>query len=405
MKTLTRGQKLRLAELTSATQLQVRLEFKAGQSFDFSCFGLDDGATLSDDRYFIFYNQKQSPQHELQLLSFDARSAAFSLNLAQLPSTVRRLVFVATIDGNGDMRGLETGKIILSDSSSVVAEFSFAGSDFISEKAIMVAEIYFKGEWRVAANGQGFKEGLSAVLRHFGGQEVEESPQQQSALKPKMPVAPVAVAPSPPPRPVPPTAYTPPPVQNSGGGVPLSKISLQKNQTISLSKMVPAGLRRIKMGLGWDPAAQGRSVDLDGSCIAFDANKKVVETIWFGHLQSRDGTIQHSGDNLTGDGAGDDETISIELERLAPNIQTLVFTINSFTGQKFSALKNAFCRVVDTQSNQELARYDLWQSGNVTGMIMAKITREGNEWKMTAIGEPAGGITVHFLVKKVKNFI
>ncbi|BCM92263.1 general stress protein 16U [Abditibacteriota bacterium] len=399
MKTLSRGQKIRLAELSSSTQLQVRLECKAAaQSFDFSCFGLDDNANLSDDRYFVFYNQKESPQNEIRLVSLDTNGATFSLNLTQLPSSIRRLVLVATIDGQGNMSGLNAGRMVISDTSGVVGEFSFTGRDFTVEKAIMVGEIYFKSEWRVAANGQGFREGLSAVLRHFGGQEVEETPQPVE-LKPKTASPPVA---PPPVKQAPPVSQ---PVANTGGGVALTKVTLQKNQTISLSKMVPTGLRRIKLGLGWDPAMQGKSVDLDGSCIAFDAQKKVVETIWFGHLRSKDGTIQHSGDNLTGEGEGDDETITVELERLDPRITTLVFTINSFTGQKFSALKNAFCRVVNVDSRQELARYDLWQSGNVTGMIMAKITRENNEWKMTAIGEPAGGITVHFLIKTVRNFI
>ncbi|RYX82835.1 hypothetical protein EON83_17885 [bacterium] len=175
MPTLTRGQKIRLAELTPATQLQVRLDFKATQDFDFSCFGLDDNGTLSDDRYFVFYNQKQSPQHEIRLLSFDARSATFSLDLTRLPPSVRHLVFVATVDGDGDMRGVESGSLSISDGKNAVADFAFTGRDFSEEKAVMIAEIYFKGEWRVAANGQGFKEGLSAILKHFGGQEVEEN--------------------------------------------------------------------------------------------------------------------------------------------------------------------------------------------------------------------------------------
>lgn len=400
MKTLSRGQKIRLAELSSSTQLQVRLECKAGaMGFDFSCFGLDENGKLSDDRYFVFYNQKQSPGNELKLLSFDASSANFSLDAARLPMSVRRLVFVATVDGAGDMSQLKAGRFVLSDASGEIGEFSFAGSDFASEKAVMVAEIYFKGEWRVAANGQGFKEGLSAVLRHFGGQEIDDDAPQNSELKPKSAPAPASV-----PTPVVKVSAPPqPPVVAQSA--PQGKVNLQKNQTVSLSKMAPSGLKRIKLGLGWDPAARGRSVDLDGSCIAFDSQKKVIETVWFGHLKSRDGTIQHSGDNLTGRGEGDDETISIELERLPPNISTLVFTINSFTGQKFSALKNAFCRVVDQDSRKELARYDLGQAGNVTGMIMAKITRENGEWNMTAIGEPAGGITVHFLVKAVKKII
>ncbi len=204
MKTLSRGQKIRLAELSSSTQLQVRLECKAGaMGFDFSCFGLDENGKLSDDRYLVFYNQKQSPGNELKLLLFDASAANFSLDVARLPMSVRRLVFVATVDGAGNMSQLNAGRFLLSDAGGQIAEFAFAGRDFISEKAVMVAEIYFKDQWRVAANGQGFKEGLNAVLRHFGGQEIEPAP-----TLPTQPPAPPRTAPFPnsspqPPRPAP----------------------------------------------------------------------------------------------------------------------------------------------------------------------------------------------------------
>lgn len=190
MKTLTRGQKVRLTELTSSAQLQIRLDFKSAQNFDFSCFGLDDSGGLSDDRYFVFYNQKQSPSSEIQLTSLDEKGATFTLDLAQLPSTVRRLVFVATVDGAGNMNGLESGRLTIGEGQNIVGEFVLTGRDFSEEKAIMVAEIYFKGEWRVAANGQGFKEGLSAVLRHFDGQEIEEEAPAAAPIK----VAPAAPA-------------------------------------------------------------------------------------------------------------------------------------------------------------------------------------------------------------------
>lgn len=176
MKTLSRGQKIKLAEVSSSTQLQVRLECAGALGFDFSCFGLDENGKLSDDRYFVFYNQKESPQNEIKLLSFGASNANFSLDVARLPSSVRRLVFVATVDGKGDMSQLNAGRFILSDASGEIGEFSFGGRDFSAEKAVMVAEIYFKEQWRVAANGQGFAEGLSAVLKHFGGQEIEAAP-------------------------------------------------------------------------------------------------------------------------------------------------------------------------------------------------------------------------------------
>jgi len=402
MITLKRGQKIRLSELTTSTQLQVRLATQSnGLSFDFSCFGLDESGQLSDDRYFVFYNQTESPQNEIKISITGSSEARFQVDLGRLPSTVRRLVFVATIDGGGNMSSLGSGSFGLRDRNGEGADFSFVGSDFTTEKAVMVGEIYFKGEWRVAANGQGFAEGLNAVLRHFGGEEIEDSGPTTMELAPKSPSFPPAVDFVPESRP---EMRKEPviPVENAG---PVKSVNLQKSQSISLSKMVPTGLTRIALGLGWDPAQRGTRVDLDGSCIAFDDQKKVIETIWFGHLQNRDGSIKHSGDNLTGRGDGDDEVISINLQQLSPQIKTLVFTINSFCGQKFSSLKNAFCRVVNAENRVELARYDLNNAGNVTGMIMAKVEKVNGEWQMTAIGEPAGGITVHFLIKAVRKHI
>jgi tellurite resistance protein TerA len=183
MQTLQRGQKIRLAEITPATKLQARLEFKAsGLVFDLSCFGLDDASQLADDRYFVFFNQKESPQNEIVLSSLSGETAHFEIDLARLPATVRRLVFVATVDGPGQMSGLQTGRFVLASGGEDVCEFAFTGADLSSEKAIMVSEVYFKGEWRLAANGQGFKEGLNAVLRHFGGQEIEEAEPQPMPL-------------------------------------------------------------------------------------------------------------------------------------------------------------------------------------------------------------------------------
>ena len=176
MLSLSRGQKLKLAQLTSQTRLTARLEMSGALDFDLSCFGLDSNGQLSDDRYFVFFNQKNSPQNEVVLGSLDAKTARFELDLTRLPQSVRRLVFVATVDGNGAMNSLKTGRFALQTGATEVAEFAFAGADFGGEKAVMIAEIYFKDEWRIAANGQGFKDGLSAVLKHFGGQEIDAAP-------------------------------------------------------------------------------------------------------------------------------------------------------------------------------------------------------------------------------------
>ena len=175
-------------------------------------------------------------------------------------------------------------------------------------------------------------------------------------------------------------------------------VSLAKGQRISLDKEAGSPLRRAVMGLGWDTGDE--DIDLDASCLMFDGSKGLVDTVWFKQLRSKDGSIQHSGDNRTGAGEGDDEQINVDLTAVPPAVMSLVFVVNSFTGQSFSLVRNAFCRIVDG-NGKELARYDLAASGAHTGQVMARLYRHGSEWKMHAIGEPATGRTFHDMMGSI----
>ena len=188
-------------------------------------------------------------------------------------------------------------------------------------------------------------------------------------------------------------------------------ISLAKGQKISLSKEGGAGLSKIIMGLGWDVAQKkgflGRlsgpgSVDLDASCVMFDEANQQTDAIWFQQLRSKDGSIQHTGDNLTGAGDGDDEQIIVDLDKVPANVKTLMFVVNSFTGQNFSQIENAFCRVVNASNDQEIARYDLSAQGDHNAQVMAKIYRHNGEWKMHAIGETTSGRTFQDLMPAMR---
>lgn len=185
-------------------------------------------------------------------------------------------------------------------------------------------------------------------------------------------------------------------------------VNLTKGQKISLDKEAGTALSQVFMGLGWDVRKGffgGGDIDLDASCLLFGEDNQLVDAVWFKQLNSRDGSIAHSGDNLTGEGAGDDETITIHLASVPQTVHALIFTVNSFRGDTFEKVKNAYCRLVDQKSNQEVARYDLSESGSHTGLIMAKLYRHNGEWKMHAIGEQTSGKTFHDLIPLIGQYL
>ncbi len=190
-------------------------------------------------------------------------------------------------------------------------------------------------------------------------------------------------------------------------------ISLQKGQRVSLAKRGGGSLSLVRMGLGWDAVrkrglfgSRSQSIDLDASALLFDAAGGLVDAVWFRQLQSRDGSVQHTGDNLTGAGDGDDESVLVDLARLPASITQIVFTVNSFTGQDFSQIENAFCRLVDETTNEELARYELSGSGQHNAQIMAKVGRAADGgWTMTAIGAIATGRTFQDLLPAVAGHL
>ncbi|MET9225424.1 TerD family protein [Lentzea sp. NPDC003310] len=190
-------------------------------------------------------------------------------------------------------------------------------------------------------------------------------------------------------------------------------ITLTKGQKVSLRKQDGGTLTNVRMGLGWDAVKKrglfglrDQSIDLDASALLFNAAGKLVDQIWFQQLRSRDGAVVHTGDNLTGAGDGDDESIRVDLARVPAEVTTLVFTVNSFTGQDFSQIENAFCRLVDEAGGgAEVAKYTLSGSGRHNAQIMAKVTREGSGWSMTALGIPASGRTFRDLLPAIAGVL
>lgn len=191
-------------------------------------------------------------------------------------------------------------------------------------------------------------------------------------------------------------------------------INLQKGQKISLSKESGGTLSKVVMGLGWDAkqttgsklkglfgGGKTEAIDLDASCVLFDDQNKVVDIIYFGQLKSRDGSVIHTGDNRSGAGDGDDEQIKVDLGNVPANVKSLVFTVNSFSGQTFDEVENAYCRIVDSSNDTEVARYTLTSQGSHTALVMTKLYRHNGEWKMHAIGENGVGRTIDALLPQI----
>jgi tellurium resistance protein TerZ len=187
-------------------------------------------------------------------------------------------------------------------------------------------------------------------------------------------------------------------------------VNLTKGQQISLSKSGGGALSVVRMGLGWQAVPRKgflaklivREIDLDASAVLY-ADKEPVDVVYFQHLVSNDGSVRHTGDNLTGGAGqgGDDESIIVDLQHVPTGIDQIVFTVSSFTGQTFAEVSKAFCRLIDDTTGQELARYTLTGGGNDTAQIMAKVHRSGTGWQMATIGAPTNGRTFQELIPAI----
>ncbi|MFJ8307488.1 MULTISPECIES: TerD family protein [unclassified Streptomyces] len=357
-----------------------------------------DGKVRSDDD-FIFYNQPQGPGVTHRSGGGTAPDAMV-VDTSAVPPGIEKIVVTASPDAAGQtFQGIEpTATLRNADDGSVIA--SFTPPQLGAETALVVMEIYLRGgAWKARAVGQGYADGLAGIATDFGV-SVEEQPAAPAAAPP-MPSAPPAdprlTAPAPAAPPAPPA---PAPVGSGKVNLDKGRVSLQKNQTVSLVKAGRPLLTQVKMGLGWEPAYGGRDIDLDASVIAYGPERNHLDSCYFGKLSILNGAIKHSGDNLTGEGAGDDEVIVVDLGRVPAEATGLVFTVNSFSGQKFTEVAKAYCRLIDAASGEELVRFDLTGAEPQTGVLMAKLIRQfSGEWEMTALGTFAKSRTVRGMVK------
>lgn len=178
-------------------------------------------------------------------------------------------------------------------------------------------------------------------------------------------------------------------------------VSLSKGGNVSLSKSAP-GLTKLVIGLGWDTrSTDGSEFDLDGSAFLLTSNGKVrsdSDFIFYNNLAAADGSVEHTGDNRTGEGDGDDESLIVHLDKLPTSIDKIAVTVTIHEAesrkQNFGQVSNAFIRCVNSDNNQEIARFDLTEDASTeTAMIFGEIYRHNGEWKFRAVGQGfAGGL-------------
>ncbi|HMS77452.1 TerD family protein [Gordonia sp. (in: high G+C Gram-positive bacteria)] len=349
---------------------------------DVSALLVTDRGVVRSDNDFVFYNQPMGPG--VQLKPGPGRMARLHVVTGQVPADIAAVRTVITLDDAGLRFGQFPAPIarILDVAGNELYSYMIEGLS--SESVVVAIEIYRRGnQWKVRAVGQGYAGGFADLVRDHGV-SVDDEPTPPPPVQAPQPVA----APAPVPE------------------ISLSKnrpVNLVKGQRVTLRKDGNVALTDIAMALGWDPG-RGRSIDLDASVLMYSGSE-CMEIVCFYHLRSNDGSIVHSGDNLTGHGEGDDETISIALQRIPPHIDKLGFTVTSFLGQSFKSVQNAYCRLVDTTTNTELARYTLNQKVPHTAILMAAIDRQNGEWKLRAIGEGFSARTPKKAAKQSRQFM
>lgn len=181
-------------------------------------------------------------------------------------------------------------------------------------------------------------------------------------------------------------------------------VNLQKGQKVDLKKSNGSKLTKLMVGLGWDAAnAEGgffkklfsgkKDIDCDASVFVCKNGKltSMEDVVYFGNLTHKSGAVKHMGDNLTGEGEGDDEQIFVDLDKLPAEYDKLVFVVNVYQAvsrkQHFGMIKNAFIRIMDGDTNEELIHYNLTDKyDNMLAMIVGEVYKRGNDWKFNAVG-------------------
>lgn len=360
----------------------VVVRVQASSPVDISALLVASTGKVRGDADFVFYNQPQAPGVRYNPDGVDVDPTA-------VDAAIETVVVTASLDGRGPTTFGQLGGLRMDVAVAGKPVAVFEPDGLGGETALLCVEIYRRGEsWKVRAVGQGYANGLAGIAIDYGISVDEDEP-----------------APPPPPAARPAAAPAAAPAEPQKINLDKGKVSLRKRETVSLTKTGAPPLRRVAMGLGWDPASHGRNIDLDASAIAVDNRNKKSDSVWFMSKSAFRGAIEHSGDNLTGHGGGDDEVITVDLMALPPDTSAVVFVVNSFQGQRFTDIRSAYCRLIDLDSGAELVRFDITESEPRTGVVMSVLRRNGEAWEMTAIGEFHDGKTVRAMYGKAESIV
>lgn len=424
----------------SATTIRAELVWEARPAtpdVDASALLLASSGKVRSDDDFVFFNQPNHASGAVRKLPKQTVGTqvrdALEIDVSRVEGAVDRIVLGSSADG-GTFSQVPGLHLVLTDvaTSTQIARFDMA--DATTETAFLSGELYRRGgEWKFRAVGQGYASGLEGLATDFGitvddepapvpvpaaappaaAPSIEYSRPTPAAapLAPPAPAAPSSIQYSRPAPAAPLSGYAPPPtsppVAPVRGTVNLDKgrVSLRKNERVSLVKTGSPALTKVQLGLGWDPASGSKSIDLDASAIVLNAAGKDIDLAWFMSKKACKGAVQHQGDNVTGQGDGDDEVILVDLGKLPAEAAAIVFTINSFSSHKFTDIKNAYCRLVDTATKAELVRFDLTDSKPSTGVFMCVLRRAGAAWEMEALGSFHDGRTVKAMRAPAAAFV
>lgn len=412
--TLTKGGNAPLA----AANLVLTVDVAAPA--DVSALLVTEGGKVRSDADFVFYNQPTGPGVRCQQPTA-GQPWRVEVDLGAVPADVHAVRLVTSLDDTSSTFGRVGQPIARVADAAGVPLVDFTMTDLSTESIVVALELYRRaGAWKVRAVGQGYAGGLADLITDHGvsvddappapaaqpipavQQPVQQQPPPSAPSWGTAAPGPASGAPPSAPQFGQPTPQQPPPPQQhqqqqaSSGEVQLTKarpVSLSKGQKVTLTKDGGVALTMIRMGLGWDPikkksmfGSRDVEIDLDASAVLL-AGKDPVDLAFYNQLRTKDGSVQHTGDNRTGEGEGDDETIMVDLTRVPVHVTSLMFVVTSYEGQTFEQVQNAFCRLVDHTTGTELARYTLTGGMAFTGMLMARVYREGSSWKLQAIGE------------------